>query len=545
MRPELSILDVSVVRPLDGLFEAVRRRSAGERFVVRLPDLDHPRSLNALKQGAKIVESKPDPDERFAAFDALAREQTKLPRLGRRVVQTLRETVLLSDGVAVTSSHDHFRVELTLGCTVEPHYVEAVPDRPVPEFVRAGDADTIVVWAPTTPPRDLTLVAFALNELHHPVVVVCADGKPPAVRARFTGYAEARDALSRARVVVDPSIHPANALALAGRGLPLVVNYTGGAVERLDGVGTFAPWDRRDVLRAVQSALAAPAPALRRNGTTPRTELACDADAVDGPLVSIVVRTYNRPRFLERALQSAERQTYRNLEIVVVNDGGEDVSDIVARFERAKLVDGKTRRGAVAAANAGLRAARGEFAGLLDDDDVLFPDHVAALVAALRRSGAQVAHADTVTAFYDVSADPDVPYGYSIFLNKIGESTDLYLGDGIGPMSALFRRDAVLDLGGYDETLPHCEDWDLWIRLGQRYDFVHVPRITAQYSVRNDDSNMMSYNISGFRLAMMQLTEKFPLESRPLLSAARADLTQQFLSRAFPVIFPSPALKRQ
>jgi len=545
VRSELSILDVSVGRPLDGLFEAVRRRSVGERFFVRVVDVDHARPAHAIRQAARIIERTADPDERLAAFDALAREQVRLPTLGRRVIQTIREIFMLSDGVAVTSSHDHFRIELTFGCTVEPHYVEASPDSPVPEFVRAEDPDAIVVWAPTTAAADLTLIAFALEELHHPVYVVCAGGKKPALRAQYVGYEDAAAALSRACVVIDPSPHRANALELAKRGLPLIVNLTSGAVEVLDGVGIFVPWDRADVLRAVQSGLALPAPSLRRAGATPLDQLVREPEIVDGPLVSIVIRTYNRPRFLERALQSAERQTYRNLEIVVVSDGGEDVSGIVARFGRAGLIVHETRRGAVPAANTGLHASRGEFVGLLDDDDVLFPDHVSSLVAALRRSGAGVAHADTVSAFYDMTADHDVPYGYSIFLNKIGEPTDLYLSDGIGPMSALFRREAALDLGGYDETLPHAEDWDLWIRLAQRYDFVRVRRVTAQYSIRNDETNMMIYNSAGFKRAMLQLTEKFPLDDRPLLAEARANLTRLFLSKAGPAIFPPPALERR
>lgn len=545
MPSELPILDVSVYRPLDGLFEAVRQRTAGERFLVRIVDVNHPRPAYAIRQAARIIETTADHDERLAAFDALAREQVRLPSLGRRVIQTIREIFMLSDGVAVTSSHDHFRIELTFGCTVEPQYVEASPDRPVPEFDRVRAPDAIVVWAPATEAAELTLIAFALEELHHPVYVVCAGGKRPALRAEFVGYEDAAAVLSRARVVIDPSLHPANALELAKRGLPLIVNLTSGAVEVLDGVGVFIPWDRGDVLRAVQSGLASRPPSLRRVGATPHIHVVHEPEIVDGSLVSIIIRTYNRPLFLERALQSVERQKYRNLEMVVVSDAGEDVSGIVARFERARLIVHETHRGAVPSANTGLQASRGEFVGLLDDDDILFPDHLSSLVAALRQSGADVVHADAVAAFYDVQADADVPYGYSIFLNKIGEPTDLYLGDGIGPMSALFRRSAALDLGGYDETLPHCEDWDFWIRLAQRHDFVHLPRVTAQYSVRNDGTNMMSYNSAGFKRAMLQLTEKYPLDDRPLLAEVRADTTRRFLTKASQAIFPPPALKRR
>lgn len=257
------------------------------------------------------------------------------------------------------------------------------------------------------------------------------------------------------------------------------------------------------------------------------------------------MRTFNRPRSLERALESLAGQVYRNLDIVVVSDAGEDVSGIVARFERVRLIVHETNRGAIVTANTGLHESRGEFVGLLDDDDVLFPDHVSTLMTALDRSGADVAHSDVISAFYDVAFDPDVPYGYSVFLNKIGEPTDLYVGDGIGPMAALFRRSLAHEIGGYDDALPHCEDWDFWIRLAQRADFVHVPRITALYSIRNDNTNMMSYNTGGFKAAMSQLIEKYRLDDRPMLAEVRADMIARFQARAGRAIFPPPALERR
>jgi hypothetical protein len=549
----LPILDVGASRPLDALFEAVRLRSAGERFVVRV-DVNHPRPAFALRYAERIIETIEDRDERLAAFDALAREQLTVNGitqrqasvLDRRIVQTIREIVMLSDGLAVTSSYEHFRIELTFGVSVEPYYVEALPDRPVPQCVAATVPDAIVVWAPTTAPADLTLVAFALEELNHPVYVVCAEGKRPALRAQFVAYEDAAAVLSRARLAIDPSLNPANAVALSALNVPLVVSLSSGAVEFLDGARLFAPWDRTDVLRAVQDGLGAPPPSRRHRPAQPRSSgILREPESLDGPLVSIVVRTRDRPEFLERALQSLERQTYRNLEIVVVNDAGKDVSGIVARFARTRSIVHETNRGAVPSANAGLRASQGEFVGLLDDDDVLFPDHVSTLVAALERSGADVAHADAVSAFYDVSTGSEMPYGYAIFLNRIGEPTDLFITDGIGPMSALYRRAVALELGGYDEALPHSEDWDLWLRLSQRYDFVHVPRVTAQYSIRNDGTNMMSYNAEGFKRSLYQLAEKFPLAARPMLEQARVEMIRRSAPRASQAIFPQPGLERR
>jgi hypothetical protein len=551
---ELAFLDVNVAKPLDALFEAVRRRLSGERFIMRFHELDHPRAPLAAREAARVIETIADPDERLAAFraladallpgDALARRAA--PQLNRRILQTVREIAMLADGVAVRSWAEHYRFDLTCDFTAEPFYVDGEADRTVPDVVAVDVRDAVVVWAPATPPSALVLVAFALEELRAPVFIVSADGKAPALRARFVGYDAAADVLARAAVIVDPSLNPSNAVELAKCGVPLVVSMSSGAVEFLDGVGVFTPWNHTDLLRVVQSAFATGAPVPRlhpgRHEPTPRV---WEPDVTDGPLVSILMRTYNRPQSLERALESVERQTYRNIEVVVVSDAGEDVSEIVARFPRARLVVHETNRGAIRAANTALYASRGDFVGILDDDDVLFPDHVSTLVAVLERSGADIAHSDAISAFYDVASNPDAPYGYSIFLNKPGEPTDLYITDGIGPMAALFRRTLALDVGGYDENLPHCEDWDMWIRLSQRTDFVHVPRVTAMYSIRNDDTNMMSYNTEGFKRAMMLLKEKYPLDDRPLLAQVRDTSMGRFAAQAGLPIFPAPALKRR
>jgi hypothetical protein len=508
-----------------------------------------------VRQAVRIIDATADHEERIEMFDALARErlivdgkaQTDLAQLDKRIVQTVREIVQLSDGIAVSSWHDHSRLELSFGFTAEPYFVIPEPDREIPSFERAAEPDAIVVWAPSERADELALIAFALEDLRYPAFVVCAaGGRKPPLRAQFVEYDRAAEVLSRARAVIDPSRHPANALALAAQGVPLAVSLSSGAYELLDDVTVFVPWDRADVLRAAHGALAGK-PACPRDvpGRIAADATVDESLPTDGPLVSIVVRTFNRPAYLERALRSLERQEYRNIEAVVVSDAGVDVSEIVARFPQARLIVHDEHRGAVPACNTGLRESRGEFVGLLDDDDILFPDHVSSLVAVLQHSGGDVAHADTISAFYDTRVDDETPYGYSIFLDKLGEPTDLHIVDGIGPMAALFRRSLALELGGYDESLPHAEDWDMWIRLAQRSDFVHVKRVTALYSIRNDGMNLMISNREGFIRATHLIAEKSPLEGRDALAAVRAGTNERFLATGAEPRFPQPALERR
>jgi glycosyltransferase involved in cell wall biosynthesis len=119
------------------------------------------------------------------------------------------------------------------------------------------------------------------------------------------------------------------------------------------------------------------------------------------PLVSVIVPTFNRPSMLRDALASIQAQTYREIEVIVVNDGGVDVQPVVdsaGSLHRSLCLKHETTRGLAAARNSGLRAASGEYIAYVDDDDVYYPDHVETLVKFLTHSGAKVAYTDAYQA---------------------------------------------------------------------------------------------------------------------------------------------------
>src|SRR5262249_8511318 len=119
------------------------------------------------------------------------------------------------------------------------------------------------------------------------------------------------------------------------------------------------------------------------------------------PLVSVIIPTYNRPDRLRRAVESVLGQTHENVEVVVVNDDGVEVEELLAGFaERAKITYLKLgmNRGRSAARHAGRALAPGEFIAYLDDDDWYEPDHLATLVGTLHSSGAAVAYSDACRA---------------------------------------------------------------------------------------------------------------------------------------------------
>ena len=109
------------------------------------------------------------------------------------------------------------------------------------------------------------------------------------------------------------------------------------------------------------------------------------------PLVSVILPTYNRPQFLARALYCIMAQKYDDFEVVVVNDAGEDVSELVGAFPKTSYLAHETNRGLSAARNTGIKVARGKYITYMDDDDILFPEHLSTLVGGLE--GTPDAHA--------------------------------------------------------------------------------------------------------------------------------------------------------
>ena len=213
------------------------------------------------------------------------------------------------------------------------------------------------------------------------------------------------------------------------------------------------------------------------------------------PPVSVVVRTRNRPLGLREALESLAAQTHSPLEAVVVNDGGAPVRAIVEEVLGATavtwmLVEWPDNRGRERAGNAGLAAARGDYLGFLDDDDVLYPEHVATLIAHL---GAHPAERVAYTDAWQATQEPDAsaPSGYRTTARELALSWDVNPEEfrqrnWIPLHCVLFHRECLAVVGGFDEELRRLEDWDLLLRLSWRFPMTHLKRVTAEYRHRTD-----------------------------------------------------------
>ncbi|MCB9832227.1 MAG: glycosyltransferase [Planctomycetes bacterium] len=231
--------------------------------------------------------------------------------------------------------------------------------------------------------------------------------------------------------------------------------------------------------------------------------------------VSVIIRTFNRPRMLRRALESVAAQTWPAVEVMLINDGGASVQDLVDEF--AGRLDlhyldyaPENKPGRSRAANLAIEAATGAWICYLDDDDVWYPDHVESLMAAAAASGAKVVYSDAMKGI----EEPDGAGGYVVTRLENGPSEDFsragfYLGCYIHLSTFCHRRELYATYGGFDVELDVLEDLDLFFRYAFDHHFHHLRRYTAQFHVRTDQSNAITSMRKEFSETNEMLCKKY------------------------------------
>jgi glycosyltransferase involved in cell wall biosynthesis len=222
-------------------------------------------------------------------------------------------------------------------------------------------------------------------------------------------------------------------------------------------------------------------------------------------LVSVIIPAYNQARFLESSLQSVFTQSYSNLEIIVVDDGSTDETSVVAdrHVERIRYIR-QDNQGLAGARNTGIRAANGEFIGLLDADDQWLPSYLETMVS--------VATSHPEAAVYYCNARAMDVNGHNLPqllggpVRPPGTMRDSLLrANFLIPSTILARRPILLEAGLFDQSLRSCEDWDLWLRLLPRYDFMGTSACLVRYRVHGSS---LSTNPTGMQKAAQAVVEK-------------------------------------
>lgn len=188
---------------------------------------------------------------------------------------------------------------------------------------------------------------------------------------------------------------------------------------------------------------------------------------IETSLVSVIIPTYNRSTLLARAIRSVQRQTYPHLEILVVDDASIDnTPEVVKNFDdpRIHYIRHNSNRGGSASRNTGIRAATGEYIAFLDDDDEWEPEKTEEQMKVI-----QDYDAVTCTSFPTSSDISKLSSTKTVELDELLQGKFTYGGTGV-----LMAKANVLKQIMFDESLPRCQDWDLFIRIAMNHKFAYL-----------------------------------------------------------------------
>ncbi|HHT9135737.1 MAG TPA: glycosyltransferase [Candidatus Wunengus sp. YC60] len=212
-------------------------------------------------------------------------------------------------------------------------------------------------------------------------------------------------------------------------------------------------------------------------------------------MVSVIVPTYNRPDTLKRTLESIAAQTYKRIEAIVVNDAGKDVSGVIDAFQdrlSIKYLVHDKNKGLAAVRNTAIKHASGQYIAYLDDDDIFLPHHIETTLKILTTTDYKVVYTDAYRSYQTKTGNTyqvikkDIPY-------SVDYSKGIFYNTNITPVLCVVHDRTCFDeVGVFDESLPVLEDWDLWIRMAEKYDFCHIKDVTCEFSWRVDRTTTTS-----------------------------------------------------
>ena len=206
------------------------------------------------------------------------------------------------------------------------------------------------------------------------------------------------------------------------------------------------------------------------------------------PLISVIIPTYKRATLIPRAIESVRRQTYEDIEILVVDDASPDDTESVVQAipdPRIRYIRHEKNKGSSATRNTGIRAAKGELIAFIDDDDEWCEDKLEIQVK-------KIAECDVVLCMGIAGGRPlRVHKGPNVTLDDLRKGS-------FNP-SSLLAKASVLRDEMFDENLRQGEDWDVFIRIGQRYRIGWIPEPLLLYNRGNHDriTNEKKYRSNG------------------------------------------------
>ncbi len=269
------------------------------------------------------------------------------------------------------------------------------------------------------------------------------------------------------------------------------------------------------------------------------------------PKVSVVVPTHNRAHVLVRAIESILNQTFRDFELIIVDDGStDDTLQVLASYSSAgiKVITLKHNAGACRARNIGIQAAEGEFIAFQDSDDEWLPEKLSVQLNLMEATPSiQRPIGASYTGFISKTEEYCPPH-----VDEMQVRGNIYpqllKGNIVGTPTLLIRRNILNEVGLFDETLTWLEDWDIALRIARRYDFQFAdePLVISHWSPGGVNSRkdfrsfyqILSKHLDGFAACCPRIgANQFLLAGDELMKSGYASMGKHALQSAMRLSF--------
>lgn len=206
--------------------------------------------------------------------------------------------------------------------------------------------------------------------------------------------------------------------------------------------------------------------------------------------VSIIIPVYNGEKYIEKAINSALKQTYNNIEVIVVNDGSVDNTEQICKSYGKKIKYFKKENGGVSSAlNVGIKNMTGEYFSWLSHDDLYFPEKIEKQIAYLNKLNMRnvILYSD----YWCMDKNEKLFSEPCIIDKDLVDEKPLYalLRGFVNGITLLIPREAFNKCGYFDESLRCTQDYDLWWRMFKEYDFLHMQELITKTRIhKNQDT---------------------------------------------------------
>ncbi|MDP9018265.1 MAG: glycosyltransferase family 2 protein [Candidatus Eremiobacteraeota bacterium] len=514
-----SVLQADASSALEMLDFAARLRTCGNTFDLALR-LDDDRGSVAAVLAQNVCRMHPVMNPaRLAALDSVGSPEAAIgenPLLRFATMDiatkaTIRDLAALADSLIFRSWAEMRRGVMDYDILHRSYTIAVSKDTrvPPPQGRKVTDG-SIVIWAPDESVERLYIVLTAAAQTARPVRVIAKPGDLAGIPAEVVALEDAAAALARAAVCVVATLSDPSAVSdLAAWNIPICATFTSGAQEVITPVSSYRSWSRASALSAITQALAMPAP---RHSPSSAQYTAASQPSVQQALVTIIVRSQGGI-VCEATQRSLDAQTHHSHEIAIA-DSAQGVHEALSQ-------------------------AKGSYVLFINDGDILFSDHLAALVDALEQSNEDIAYAGSLLCYVMDAPGPPTVLGYSVMetfpvLQRAFSALDQFSGT---YFRVLFRSER-LRLSGLCAELDALAVFDVFSRILAERDAIHVNRVSGM-SIRFLDGRQPGTSPRSYRAEYEAYYRRQPVFDADI-GNARAAVLQHLLANPNIGLRPPP-----